>query len=79
MNITNSIVMAGLIESFVSAGRAGTPWWILVLALYGIFALFMTAMKNGINLVYLVAYLVGAIKWAIDSIRKKWKKHEVMD
>lgn len=48
----------------------GTPWWLTFLALAGLFYLLNTAAKTGVNVVYLIAYAVGAIKWLVDVAKK---------
>jgi len=60
-----------IIETLDAITPAGTIWPIKLLAIFGLIFIMQTLLKTGVDLAYVVAYIIGAVKWISEKIRRK--------
>jgi hypothetical protein len=56
---------------------AGVVWWMHILMIIGGLWLVTTLLKSGVNIVYLIAYIVGFFKFVYDKIMIVKKKKRI--
>lgn len=50
-------------DSVTAIAQAPAPVWMKLLAFAGALWLFQTTFKTGVNIVYILAYIVGFFRW----------------
>jgi len=69
-NLTAGVTQMAF-ETVNTIGTSNTLIWIKWLALIGIICLIKMAFDVVINIIYLLAYLVGTIKWLREKAKNK--------
>jgi hypothetical protein len=62
-----------IVETMNAITPSGTIWIIKVLAIFGMFWLLQTLFKTGVNIVYLIAYIIASIGWLRRKIKGLFK------